>query len=265
MRNLSHISLIGLAIWAFLSPASAYAERSGKGLRRVLPGGLVFPAFADAMRYNPSALPEEKARVFQATYNPPSAVEPTSHDIGLSIASADRGFGYGLAYRGDWSDEGIATYGMSIGAGVRSDIFSFGLGLNTDDLSTGCAPDISLSLRGRNGKMYYQGMFNKLNTMSQLELGAGITDDKTYTLELNVSLPPWAEIAQGLSVNNYRVTAAVSVFEKHFGASAISSFDTATLEHSHRFNIMFKPTSFMYVITEVAFPQRYRIALTFDF
>ncbi len=204
--------------------ANAYAEFNnhfGVGIHDEFPSasGIIFPSLFTAVGVNPAALPQpEEVSGISASFSPPPGGSG-ANEYGLSVASGDKSFGWGVNYEGSY--QGSAISGIDAGIGFRT--YSAAMGLAVRDSNViGGTPETDLGiLSGFDGPITLGVVLYHIDTSPQADLGIGFSESKRYNFELNFLLPAITDITKPGA--NYQVTAASTVYLGIFGLKLITS------------------------------------------
>ncbi|MEZ4751897.1 MAG: hypothetical protein R3B54_15070 [Bdellovibrionota bacterium] len=161
----------GLCALFLVAEAEAKSE-----LRKILPGGFVFPAFSDAISVNPSYLLHEKRRNLSLFYEPPdSDSAPNQHDASLAFASSNGRFGYGVKYESvlnDSTNQFDHNEALGFGMGTKEFALAVAVKLLTED--SALSHYVNLAFRYGKGGMYYQLVMHEVNADTLLKVGSVI-------------------------------------------------------------------------------------------
>lgn len=188
------------------------------------PSGIVYPGLLNAAGVNPAGLPQlKKVTALSVQYSP--APGTGSHQYSAALATADKRLGLGVGYMG--SMQNVATHGLFLGGGFRSESTALGLSLRDNDFSDGFNPQVDLGMIARtSSEISFAVVLYRLEQTPQLDVGVGFGKDKNYNFELNLLLPGFSSVAQPGA--NYIITAATTVYANWFGISFKSSYSTQT-------------------------------------
>jgi hypothetical protein len=227
----SYLCLILVA----LSSTQAFAE-AAKGPMTALqlgavypdPAGILFPGLATAAGINAAALGNSKGTVIQAAYGPPMQAGDDHHYF-ASLATAKKGFGFGLGVDGYSSSGGGATNGVFAGIGFNLERVALGIAVREADISNSFTPSVDIgALFGEGQGVRFGFVFHNLETSPQLDLGLGWDGGKKYNLEFDVQLPPFGSGGGGLGMS-----LGANIFIQSFSFLFQSNYNTASGNFSH--------------------------------
>lgn len=227
------------------------------------PSGIVYPSLLTAAGVNPAALPQKagKVKALGAAYSPAPGGSG-SHLGSISYGVADKTKGLGLGWKTDIDSR--MSNGIFIGGGFRSESTSIGIGLRDTDLDNGLNPEVDIGiLAGTGTDLTLALAIYRLQASPQIDFGIGFSNDKNYTFELNLLLPPVGTALQAGS--EYIVTAATTVYASIFGLSFSSSYSTRTSHVSQSVSVLIKVMKKVNFTIQYRSPNRsyYGIVLTF--
>lgn len=234
IRNLRAFfeALLVLAVLLFLLGLLGVTPAMGSGTSLSTPfpaasvfpasGGILFPGLNVAAGVNPAALTEPgKAGAAQLAYSP-ALVPGDSSQYFVSGALSRKNLGFGLGYDG-FSQNGALINGGFIGAGFGIDPISLGLALRQLNLNGILAPSVDIGFRIGEGSGPVGGfVLYDLNSAAQLDLGIGWAVKKKYNVELNVLVPPFADLNDGFIVTAAATVNAASIFNVYFRVSFLT-------------------------------------------
>jgi len=233
IKTLKPLLVLGLT----LHTLTLFAGEKGK-VSRVLPAGVVFPAFNDAPLVNASSLPSQKSRAARLGYGPRGATASRPDVIEGDFSASSQSIGIGFMYTG-LRDPSTITHGFGAGVGLGLGPAALGLAVRDSDLSqnnNSPSVDFSLTLNqlggggGGGGGLNLTAVFYNMNHSAQLTAGIGVIKEKKYFLEANLGMEPFN--SANSSPDN-TVAVAAGVYAGPFGFSFKTAYLTQSRTYRH--------------------------------